>query len=243
MTEIRWRVPDEIDTSKYTRTRILRSPYEQACYETVDEIETRVGDELVQRYEDAEGNDRHFYVIRFFDPDKKVLYQDFLLGYHLPSVRERRLVETQILGWIPDVLRDTDLNEAEILSCLQMSLGFFNTYPPETNFSFNSFPKNYEPFLVHMARINILILKYPKLAIRDFAYSDMGLTLNVERGPKFVQSIQDLDKMYKDYLGLAKWNFTAAPIGLGSTPMPISFGGQISRGAMNMLDIMTALGK
>jgi hypothetical protein len=243
MTEIRWHVPDEIDTSVYTRVRIYRSDYEQFHYQMIDEVDATPGGELVERYIDSAGNDRQFYIVYFFNPTTKTQYPDFILGYHVPSVRERRLVETQILGWIPNVLRDTDLSEAEIFSCLQLSMNSFNVYPPETNFSFNSFPRAYEQFLVHLARINILMLKYPKLAIRDFSYSDMGLSLNVERGSKLVQGIQDLDKAYREDLKLVKWNFTDMGVGLGTVPLPISFGGQISRNALNVLDIMTSMGK
>lgn len=153
-----------------------------------------------------------------------------------------RLIQTQIIGWVPDVFKP-DLTDGEIFSCLQLALGAFNVFPPEVHFTFDTFPRSYEIWLINGTRINIMMLKLPKLGIQDFTYSDMGLNVGIDRQTKGQMSLEMLDKQYKDHLQMVKWNFTDQGVGLGTIMLPISFGGQMSRGLLNVLDIFTAMGR
>lgn len=244
MTEVRWNFPkDTIDATVYTQTKVFRSNSEQSGYASIGVIDTTDADgELVERYMDNNGSDSNFYILFFFDPVKQKDFQDFILGFHVPSPRERRIIETQIIGWVPDILKP-DLTDGELFSCLQLSLNAFNVQPPEKFFTFNSFPANYEQFLVFMTRINVLMLKRDKIAIRDYSYNDLGLSVTLDRGAKMAQSIKDISEFYKDTLALVKLNFADMGVGVGTIPLPISFGGKISPGILNVLDIFQALGK
>lgn len=180
--------------------------------------------------------------MKFYDPVKRVEYLDFVLGFLPPTPRELRIMQTQIIGWVPDVFKP-DLTDGELFSCLQLALGAFNVFPPEVRFTFNNFPKAYESWLVNGTRINILLLKLPKLGIQDFSYTDMGLSVAIDRQAKGQMSLEMLDKQYKEHLALVKWNFTDMGVGLGTVPLAISFGGQASRNMLNMLDVFTAMGR
>jgi hypothetical protein len=240
MIEVRWDIPEGLDTDKYSKTRILRSMTEQYGHLGVGEIDTKEGGEPVLRFVDPTGEPQHFYMIRFYDPETDKEYLDFMLGYSPMTPRERRLIN-YILGWVPDVMKP-DLTEGDLATSLKLALNAFNVQGPETHFTYDNFPSNYEQFLIQGTMINIDMLKYLKLAIRDFGYSDMGLNLNLDRGSKIHQSLEDLDARYKERMAMAKLNFTHQGLGLGTVPLPISMGGKIGN-ALNVLDLFTAMGR
>jgi hypothetical protein len=57
------------------------------------------------------------------------------------------------------------------------------------------------------------------------------------------QALEQLNKMYSEFVVKAKWRFTPQGIGLGSVYLPVSMGTQISRGALNILDIFNSIGR
>ena len=242
MTEVRWETPELVDTKIFDKARILRSGAETGTFTLIKEIESVTADGSNEfRFTDAAGSRTLFYQVRFFDSTKKVEFPDFALGFFPLNQRERRFV-TYILGWLPDILKP-DVSEFEISFSIQLALNAFNVTPPETRFTIDSFPKNYEQFLISGAQINLAMQKYLKLSIRDFNYSDMGLSLNIDRGTKISKAAEDIGRIYGQTLAMAKWNFTNQGVGLGTVPLPISLGGQISRSLLNVLDIFTALGR
>lgn len=242
MVEIRWEVPANVSTTDFNKTRILRATMESGPYLPVDEIDTLDSDGNVRfRYEDADGNRNFYYQIRYFNSTSKLEFHDFSITIFPLSPREKRLI-TFILGWVPDILKP-DLTEFEMQFALRLSMNAFNVQPPETMLTLDNFPDNYEHFLITGAEVNLTYHKFLKLAIRDFSYSDMGFSLNIDRGSKMRQFAEDSLKQYNEYLKLAKFNFTHMGLGLGTVPLPLSMGGQISRNLLNVLDIMTALGR
>jgi hypothetical protein len=241
MIEVRWDIPEGLDIAQYNKTRLLRSIYEQVGYQSVAEIDTQDGDEAVTRYIDNEGNNTHFYLIRFYDSTNDREYLDFMVGYFPMTPKERRIIN-YILGWVPDIMKP-DITEGDLQTALRLSLNAFNVQSPATVFTIDGFPANYEQFLVQGVMLNISMLKYLKLAIRDFSYSDMGLTLNLDRGAKITKAMEDIDKQYKERMALAKLNFAHQGLGLGTVPLPISMGGQISRSALNFLDLFNSMGR
>jgi hypothetical protein len=149
-----------------------------------------------------------------------------------------------VQGWIPEVFKP-DLTEADLATSLQLAVHAFNVFPPETRLSImdGTFPAEYEQFLVIGTMFNISLLKYLKLSIRDFSYSDMGFQLTIDRGTKISKAMEDFSKWYFETVAKAKFSFLKPGIGLGTVPLPISLGGGLNRGIMNVLDIFNAVGR
>jgi hypothetical protein len=241
MIEVRWIPPFSLPAT-YTKANIERSLAEQFGYSHLTQVDTFKTDGTpTVSFLDQTGDRMHFYVIRFVNPDTKEEYPDFSLGIFPFSPREKRLL-SQVVGWIPDIFKP-DLDDMQIGTAFRFSINQFNVHAPETAFSIDSFPNNYEQYLVMGTQINLALLKFLKISIRDFSYSDVGFALTIDRGAKINQAIQDLGKMWSDSIAMAKFNFVSAGIGLGTVPLPIGFGGQLNRGLLNVLDIFNMMGR
>jgi hypothetical protein len=245
--EIRWNIPDALTEAiaggQFDETRIFRASSEQGTYvpiATVTTVDLATGAPDT-RYFDNEGNPSSFYIVRFFDTASSREYLEFEIAFRALTPRERRLID-YIRGWVPDVITP-DISDPVLGTSLQLSLNAFNVQSPETGFTIDSFPTSYEHFLIMGTEINILMLKQIKLGIRDFSYSDMGFQLAIDRDAKIKSSLDQLKDMYWSHLALAKFNFAHMGVGLGTVPLPVSFGGQLSRNMLSMLDIFTAMGR
>jgi hypothetical protein len=246
ITEVRWNIPDALTEAvaagQYDDTQVFRSNAEQDGYVLVGTLKTLDTDGAPQaQYQDPGGQRYNFYLVKFFDTASKKLYPSFELAFHVLTPRERRLVD-YVRGWVPDVITP-DIPDPAMGTALQLSLNAFNVQSPETNYTIDGFPSNYEHFLILGMEINILMLKQIKLGIRDFSYSDMGFQLTLDRDAKMKSALDQLKDMYWSHLALAKFNFAHMGLGLGTVPLPISFGGQLSRNMLNMLDIFSAMGR
>ena len=242
MQEVRWAIPAEVDPAQYDETRILRANTEEGVYVPIKSVKSVDGEGLpVTRFVDSTGTRGDFYVVRFFSTADKKEYIDFELGWAPVTPREKRLIKV-VQEWVPDVITP-DLSEWTLTTMLHLSLNAFNVQSPETNFRIDGFPSNYEHFLIYGTEINILLLKQIRLGIRDFGYSDMGFQLTIDRDAKLKSAIDQLKDMYWSHMALGKLNFASMGLGLGTVPLPISFGGQMSRSLLNALDIFTAMGR
>jgi len=237
--EVRWILPQGL-TPNFSRTIISRSNAENGPYAAIHQVDTVQNGVVVTSWVDPNGK-RQFYIVDFLDPITSQKFPDYALGFFPLTPKERRLVQ-YITGWIPDIFKK-DVTEFDISVALNLSLNHFNIYPPETNFSISSFPKNYEQYLIMGAQINLAILKYLKVSIRDFGYSDMGFSINIDRGTKIGKAAEDLNAIYNGTIERAKWNFINQGLGLGSVPLNISIGGSLNRGLLNVLDIMNMQGR
>jgi len=241
MIDVRWLPPTSLPAT-YVKTRIERSSSEQTGYQEVASIDTFNPDgTVVTKYTDMSGMVGYFYVVRFFTQDFKDEYQDFSLGIFPFSPRERRLL-SQVVGWIPDSFKP-DLDDAQVGTAFRFALNQFNIHPPETAFTINTFPYNYEQFLVMGTQINLALLKFLKIGIRDYSYADMGFSLTLDRGAKINQAIQELNNVWIATISQAKWNFISSGVGIGTVPLPIGVGGQLSKGLLNVLDIFNMMGR
>jgi len=238
---VQWAVPSGL-TPNFSKTIIFRSQQEQLGYEKLAAIDTFNTDGSPNTiFLDVTGTNNNYYVIRFFD--NNVEFNDFTLGFHSLSPREKRLI-LYIKSWIPEILKP-DLTDFDIAFSLRLAINDFVIHPPETpEFAdIDSFPATYEQFLIVGTQVKLAQLKYLKLGIRDFSYSDMGFSLNVQRGEKIAKAIEDLNRQWINTIDKAKWNFISQGLGLGTIPLPISIGGSISRGVLNVLDLFTAMGR
>ena len=226
--------------STFTKTRIERGP-EAGPFTKVGEVDLvgPDGNSVTQWFDDT-GNRGHTYLVRGFDPTSNI-ETDFILGYFALTPKEFRLIN-YVKNWVPEVLVN-DLTDQTISQAFTFAINSFNVHPPLTDFTINNFPRSYEQFLIMGAQINIALLKYLKLSIRDFSYNDMGFSLNIDRGTKMSKAAEEIGRIYHETLPLAKWNLTPMGIGLGTLPLPISVGASLSRGLLNVLDIMTQMSR
>jgi hypothetical protein len=215
---------------------------EQGTYTVVTSIDSFDSSGVpITEFYDATGSEFLFYRIDFFDPLTNKNFDDFSIGIFPFTPREKRLI-AYIVGWVPDVMKP-DLNDFEVGTALKLAINEFNVFPPQTFFNINSYPTDYEQYLIVGAQVHLAMLKYLKISIRDFSYSDAGFALNIDRGTKIAKAAEDLRAVWHQVIERAKWNLTTGPLGLGSTPLPISMGSSLNRGLLNVLDIFQMMGR
>jgi hypothetical protein len=88
------------------------------------------------------------------------------------------------------------------------------------------------------AQITTLISRFLAVSIRDFSYSvPGGVTLAIDRGEKINNAIDKILTIYNDVLKPTKFDFVSGEDGLGTFQLPLSLGGMISRGVLNLLNV------
>ena len=240
--QVRWVHPVGV-TTDFNKTRIERAMNIQGPYNPLTEIATfdaTTGAPNLS-FLDSKGSREQFYTLRFFNDTTKLEFDDYTLGLFQATPREKLLI-TYVAGWVPDILKP-DLTDFDVQFALALALKDFNIYPPETFFGIGDFPPNYENFLITGTKINILYQKYLKIAIRDFSYADMGLSLNHDRGSKMKEAEHNLKAAYDLTIDKAKWNFISQGVSVGTVPLPLSIGTSFNRGLLNVLDIFNAFGR
>jgi hypothetical protein len=137
------------------------------------------------------------------------------------------------------------LNDSDYMVGLKLAVQIFNTYPPETYFGLETFPRSHEYFLIGLAQMTTLASRYLPISIRDWSYSEPGgVVMAVDRGAKINQALQIIGQVYSQYLPMVKLDFASDfPTGVGTIQLPLSMGGVVSRGLLNVLDIFTASGR
>lgn len=240
--QINWTVPAEI--SKRTDidiVRIYRSSNENDGYAFLEDVAASAGAIPTTAFDES-GNREKFYLVTFISSTAS-----FESHYHItffrPLPREARLIE-QVRRSVPAVLQAT-LTDEDYMNGLKLALSIFNTYPPQTYFTLATLPGEYEYFIIALAQMTSLASRYLTLSIRDFRYSEPGgVVMDIDRGSKINEALGIIAKVYTQYLPLVKLDLSHdLPSGLGTVPLPISMGGSISSGALNILDIFTATGR
>ena len=242
-TQLFWDIPAEILNSQtFDKIRIMRHNQEQGDYSQVALIESKSNGIWVNSYVDGSagnGTDK-YYLIKFNDSIAGNDTQYYLTFFPL-TPRELRLIEW-LKGWLPATMMSNTSQET-YRTALKYALSNFNVYPPETNFTIDSFPTDYEGLLIMSAQITFCMYKYLGVGIKDFNYSDMGLSLTIDRGEKIRNAMKDVLEYYNKLLELAKMNFMHMGVGLGTSQLPVGVGGNLGRGAMNILDIFQSFGR
>ena len=240
--QVKWGFPDLLPPA-FTKQRILSANNENGSYNLVKEIDIfeKGSNVPTSNFLDINGNRDRFYIVRFYDPVATVEFDDFNLGFFPPTPREKRLI-LWLDSWTPEVMKE-ELTDFDKGQSIRYSLNRYNLVPAFTNFTIDTLPQLDEQFIITGAKVWLIYLKYLKLSIRDFEYSDMGFTLRIDRGKAMKEAIDNLNHLYMEEIKPAKWRFTPQGFGLGSVFLPTSLGAQISRSALNILDIFQALGR
>jgi hypothetical protein len=208
------------------------------------EINSQVSGSWVTNWDDTTypmtQKDSFYYLVRYYDTTNDV-ESKYYLTWKSPTPKEARIIQFVrgfVTPWVSQFLTDDDIRGGIVLA-----LNYINIQPPTTNFVLDTYPAIYEPLLYMGAGIFTLMFKYLNVAITDFNYSDNGLSLNVDRGAKVKQAMDNLLGMYTPMVALAKMDFAWGGNSVGTVQLPLSMGGNISRGIMNVLDIFTSVGR
>lgn len=243
---IEWLVPAEIVPliSTYTKIRMYKSTQENSGYTLLDTFDSQASGQFITSYVDTTALDSQrncfYYLITYYDPIGLKETKWFLTFYQF-TPREQRLIDqvkSAVSPFIACKMTDSDFRAGLVLA-----LQWYNTYSPQTNFTFQNFPFIHEPLLIYGAQISTLLIKYLSVAITDFNYSDMGLTLTLDRGAKIKQAIDNVMNMYNQMLFFAKIESAFDATGVGTLQLPVSIGGNLSSGLLNILDIFNAVGR
>lgn len=244
-TAVSWTIPKEIAArTDIDVIKVFRSDNANQDYVLIASIPAGTAGSLQTSYMDSSlGNDRSRYYLVSFVSSSAPFESAFHITFFPPNPMEARLIEL-VRRSMPPILQGT-LTDEDYLNGLNMAIQIFNTYPPETYFTLSTFPKTHYFFIVGLAQMLALASRYLTLSIRDFRYSEPGgVVMDIDRGSKINDAINIITKVYTQYLPLVKLDFAADSItGLGTIQLPLSMGGMVSRGLLNILDIFTAVGR
>lgn len=245
-TGIGWTIPVKISSrTDIDKINIYRSSAQDAGYALLTTIQAKdTAGAYVTCFVDTDpiASRGLFYIVTFLSSAASFESPFHLTFFELlPS--ESYLVE-QVRRSVPAILQST-LTDEDYLNGLNLALGIFNNYPPQTYFTIQTFPEPYLVFLIGLAQVLALASRFLPLSIRDFRYSEPGgVVMDIDRGSKITEAINIITKAYTQYLPLIKLDFSAdLPMGLGTVQLPLSMGGVVSRGLLNILDIFTAVGR
>lgn len=245
---VMWNIPQEISTrTDIDKIKIWRSTTSECeGYTLLATIDTPSGANMVTSYIDSTLPPKSAYYLVTFVSTASSFESNYATAYPYPSPREIRLIEA-VKRAMPDVIArcGVGLSDSDYMVGLNLAVGIFNTHPPETSFRLCDFPKSHEYFLVGLAQLTTLASRFLSISIRDWAYSEPGgVVMTVDRGAKINQALQIIGQVYTQYLPLVKLDFSSEfPTGVGTIQLPISMGGVVSRGLLNVLDIFTATGR
>ena len=235
---VNWTIPKEVsDRTDVDLVRVFRSAAEDSGYAKIDDIAYPR-----KTYSDIAGNRSKHYLVTF--AASMGAYEScYHLTFFRPTPRQARIIE-QIRRAMPKVIQDT-MTDEDYLNGLNLAVQIFNVYPPQTYFNLDNFPLDYEYFLVGLGQLTALASRFLPLSIRDWRYSEPGgIVMDIDRGAKINAAMEIITNTYTQYLPLVKLDFAAeSPMGLGTIQLPLSMGGVVSRGLLNVLDIFTATGR
>jgi hypothetical protein len=252
---IAWAIPFVIkEDSDYTRIRIYRGSDENDLnsYSQINEIdrEDSNGNEILS-YTDSDGlaSPNHFYFIKYYSPSTGKLSRMGIAIFEL-TPKEQRLVDSlkQMLDPIITSKFNDDgsfeaLSDTDLILGIRIAMSWFNSFSPVTYFNMATFPSTYEGVLLYLAQVSTLLNKYVGLSLRDFGYNDNGISLNQNFGPAIQQAISQSMGLVNSLLAIAKMEYAYGGMGVGTVQLPISVGGQLSKGISGILNIFQSSGR
>jgi hypothetical protein len=238
--DIKWTIPSEISSrTDITHVKVWRSQAENQGYTELDQIPYLAA---TPGYNDSTGNRGMFYLVTFVA--SSIPYESpWHITYFLPLPYEAKLIE-QIKRATPEVIAKT-MTDEDFLVGLNLAVQIFNTYPPETYFTLSDFPRSHVAYIIGLGQLTALTSRFLPISIRDWRYSEPGgVAMDIDRGQKMKDAMEVISKVYTQFLPMIKFDFAwDSPMGVGTVQLPVSMGGVVSRGLLNVLDIFTATGR
>lgn len=253
-TQISWSIPYNIlQNPNYTVINIYRGTDEAdvKSYQLINIIDRWIeGDKEreIDTFVDSEGSEtNNFYYVRYSN-DLGELSKILLTTFDL-NPKQLRWVSTlrKMLDPIiaSDILQDgtmRPMEDVDLMMGINMALGFWNTYPPATEFTVENFPKEYEYMLLLFAQYFTLLTKMLGLELRDFSYSDNGLSLNQSFTPAIQNALQQILGFLNPLLQKTKMDFSLGSAAwLGSAQFAVGLNGRMGNFPIDLLAMFRSL--
>lgn len=251
--QISWTIPYTIlQDPSYTTINIYRGKDEtkESSYELIANIDRWINNDKTQEvdtYTDEEGKQSEFYYVRY-KKDNGTLSKILLTVFEL-NPKELRWVG-QLRNMLDPIITSVILqdgtmrpmSDTDLMLGINMALGFWNSYPPTTEHTITTYPPQYEYMLLMFAQYFSILNKMLGLELRDFSYSDNGLSLN----QNFTQAIQNALSQILGFLNpllqKTKMEFSTGSVSwLGSAQYSIGMNGRMGQFPIDLLMMFRSL--
>lgn len=245
---IQWTIPREIkERSDIDSIKIYRSTSENYGYSLLETLSFPI-ENIPTSYKDLTGSVSNYYLITF-NSTTSGFESNYHLTFKFPTPLELRYI-SYLKSMMPNILKDNlggfdALTDNDYLAGLTLGLQYFNSYPPITGYTLDNFPKTYLYLLLGISMMLMIVARYLPISVRDWTYSEPGgVTLVVDRGSKFQQAIELIQKTYGQYLEIIKMDLSVDNVeAFGTIPLPLSLGGVIPQGVANILNIFNSIAR
>lgn len=253
MINISWSIPYTIlQNANYTTINIYRGTNENdfSSYSVIANINRWANDDPTQEidtYVDPTGSTSYYYYVRY-KTNENILSKVLLTVFDL-TPKQLRWVNSlrKLLDPIvtSDILQDgtmRPMEDTDMIMGINMAMGFWNTYPPVTEFTIDTFPKDYESFIFMSAQYFVILSKMLGLELRDFSYSDNGLSLNQSFTPAIQNALQQILGYLNPLLQKTKMEFSTGSVSfLGSAQYAISMNGRMGAFPIDLISMFRSL--
>lgn len=251
--QISWTIPYTIlQDPSYTTINIYRGKDEtkESSYELIANIDRWINNDKTQEvdtYTDEEGKQSEFYYVRY-KKDNGTLSKILLTVFEL-NPKELRWVG-QLRNMLDPIITSVILQDGtmrpeqdtDLLIGIKMALSFWNSYPPTTEHTVATFPKEYEYMLLMFAQYFSVLNKALGLQIRDFSYSDNGLSLNQQFTPAIQNALSNIMGFLQPLIQKTKMEFSlGSSAWLGSASYSIGLNGRMGQFPIDLLCLFRSL--
>lgn len=251
--QISWTIPYNIlQDPSYTEINIYRGKDEtdDSSYKIIATIDRWVDGDKTQEidtYTDEEGKHDEYYYVRYKKDNgtlSKILLTVFDLNpKELRWVGQLRKMLDPIIT--SDILQDGTMRpeqDVDLLIGIKMALGFWNSYPPTTEHTITNFPKEYEYILLMFAQYFSILNKSLGLQLRDFSYSDNGLSLNQQFTPAIQNALSNIMGFLQPLMQKTKMEFSmGSSAWLGSAQWALGLNGRMGQFPIDLLCMFRSL--
>lgn len=239
---ISWSIPYKIlQDPSLSYINIYRGTDENdiESYHVINSIPRWIDDDKekeIDSFCDKGGDEKYYYFVRYTDNEGS-LSKMLLTVFDLTPKQQRWVNQLrQMLDPIitSSILADgtmRPMSDTDLMLGINMALDYFNNYSPITEFTFANFPKGggYEFPILMFAQVFTIMGKYLGLSLRDFSYSDNGLSLNQSFGPALQTAIRQILDIVNPLIQKAKMDFSdGLAEGLGSASWYVGTSGRVS---------------
>lgn len=256
MITITWTLPYSIlQNPNYTKIDIYRGSNEDdaTSYKVITTLDRWIDNDYEQEltsYTDNSGNNKQFYFVKYVNDNKSLVSNMLLTAFELTPKQQRwvnslrDMLDPIITSRILDDGTMQPLSDTDLFLGINMALDYFNNYSPVTDFTYASFPKGggYEFVILMFAQVFTIMNKFIGLSIRDFSYSDNGLSLNQQFTPALTTAIDKILGIINPLMQKIKMDFSIdASATLGSTMYAIGMNGRMGQFPAEVFNIFRSL--
>lgn len=248
---ISWTIPQNIlQDPEYTKINIYGGTDEnnESSYTLLETIDRWVDGDMEKEVDSyAINSSKSYFYVRYLKTNgtqSKILLTVFnLTPKQLRWVEMLRKMLDPIIT--SDILADgtmRPMTDTDLMLGIYTALGFWNTYSPTTDFVIANFPKEHETMLMMWAQYFTLMNKMLGLSLRDFTYSDNGLSLSQQFSPAIQNAMDKILGFLNPLMQKTKMEFSLGNAGyLGSTQFAIGLNGRMGTFPIDMFSLIRGL--